>query len=224
MIWTSNRSSPTLATVRLIPSTATEPLATNSDSNAAGYITVTRYESPSRAISAIEPVASTCPWTKCPPILASARIDRSRFTAAPGRSDSSVVTRAVSGETSASMVPNSVATTVRHTPLMATLSPSTSSPASSVLTRRRTPPAVGRASAICPTLSISPVNMTFQEDVVTEMPGLVPRNARRIHDGLSQPWQSGLANTSRRNKYLDAIYQPRVPERTMQHWPAFDDQ
>ena len=50
--------------------------------------------------------------------------------ALPGRSDPSVVTRAVSGPMSASHAPASRAVTVRQTPSTDTLSPSCSSPAS----------------------------------------------------------------------------------------------
>jgi hypothetical protein len=62
---TENRSISTSATVRLTPSTATEPLATISSRNRFGGRIHTRREAPCSSSTLVTlPIASVCPWTR----------------------------------------------------------------------------------------------------------------------------------------------------------------
>ena len=76
------------ATVRLMPSTATDPLRTSNGASvrrkADGQPVelAVRRASPRRC-----PIASTWPWTKWPPNRLSARSGRSRFTGCPAAAD-----------------------------------------------------------------------------------------------------------------------------------------
>jgi len=83
----------------------------------------------------------------------------------------SEVTRNVSGETSADTRPPSRAVTVRHTPLVARLSPIASSPTSADSISRRIPPAMGRRPRTIPTSSINPVNIGLQQHIRPERHG-----------------------------------------------------
>src|SRR5204862_5398291 len=82
-----------------------------------------------------------------------------------------VVTRSVSGETSM-WTPSALAdTTVRQTPFTASESPGASSLDSWVASRSRTPEGVGLISATSPTVSTSPVNISFHQHYVTQPGG-----------------------------------------------------
>src|SRR3954468_17431586 len=139
------------------------------------------------------PVASTCPWTKCPPIRASARTGRSRFTWSPRCSEPSAETLMVSGEISMwTPSAGSADTTVRQTPFTASESPGVSSADKSVCRRSRKPAGVGFISATWPTVSINPVNMRYaplyqhigaepqSTAVVQRLPG-EPASANPVH-------------------------------------------
>src|SRR5204862_7743529 len=73
----------------------------------------------------------------------------------------SVLTREVSGETSAWIPSASAEMTVRQTPLTARLAPGVRSGASVVVMRKRNPSGVGLTSATSPIDSINPVNMAL---------------------------------------------------------------
>src|SRR5262245_22870229 len=62
--WTTKCSVRRPATVRLMPSTATEPLWTKNGANDAGKLTVNQWNSCSGRSSSIRPTPSTCPCTK----------------------------------------------------------------------------------------------------------------------------------------------------------------
>ena len=72
------------------------------------------------------PVASTCPWVRCPPrgVLSVSAV--SRFTGSPSFKDPRLVRLRVSGMVSREKLPSPKAFTVRHVPLTAMLSPSRS--------------------------------------------------------------------------------------------------
>ena len=112
--------------------------------------------SPSSAISWMEAVASTWPWTMWPPSRSLSASGRSRFTGSPSFSAPRLVRRSVSGTTSTRKLSPSSAVTVRHAPLTLMLSltfrsdvtfgPATVSP-------------VGSTRATLPTSSTIPVNI-----------------------------------------------------------------
>src|SRR5690606_12638198 len=87
----------------------------------------------------------------------------SRLTREPGFNALSVVRSMVSFETSAANEPSPNPVTVRHAPLTAILSPSRTSPKSSVELRmpRRHSPSRNCRSVTSPNASIMPVNMAF---------------------------------------------------------------
>jgi len=118
-------SSNTSTTVKLVPSTAINPLGTMYLSNDFSVFTFTQRESPSGTFDTITPVLSTWPCTKCPPMRLVGVTARSRFTSDPGSSSDSDVLRSVSGDSptvkSETLPSNSV--TVRHVPFTAILSP-----------------------------------------------------------------------------------------------------
>src|SRR5687767_3109078 len=211
MICTSKRRSSTPATVRLTPFTATDPFRTMYEPSSGANTIVSQYDSPSCRTSSTAAVASTWPCTKWPPRRASARNGRSRLTIEPRRIAPSVVTRAVSGDTSKCTPCGSVATTVRHTPFTATLSPLASSVASGVVSRRRKPPATGLTSVISPIASTSPVNIALHQLIVSQLqrrPILEDgqRKDRRIEPADTVP-PRGCAGL----KYLHAVDEVRFP-------------
>src|SRR5262249_47940829 len=72
---TLNRSARTSTSVRLTPSTATEPLSTISSPNSGGNPNQTVSHSSFATRSAMRPVQSTWPVTKCPPSRSRAEPD-----------------------------------------------------------------------------------------------------------------------------------------------------
>src|SRR5262249_38886507 len=214
------------ATVRLMPSTAMEPLRTICAASDGGNLTVSHQKSPSFRISLIVPVASTCPCTKCPPTRESARIGRSRFTDLPGFSEPSADTRIVSGAISRFTASLSAETTVRQTPLTARESPGVSSPASGVCRRRRKPDGVGFISATSPIRSISPVNIdtALNEDIGAKphgptVPQLLPRDP-----AATDPLDSTGSERSRGDIELNGVDDARVERSAVQRGTALQDE
>src|SRR5215471_9569758 len=116
----------------------------------------------------MRPIPSTCPWTKCPPNRPSARSGRSRFTRVPAENRPSVVTRNVSGPTSAKKSEPSSNVTVRQTPFTATLTPNVNSVVSGEEMRSRAPPLVVCRSTTSPVDSTRPVNIAFRHHIRSE--------------------------------------------------------
>src|SRR6185503_3960319 len=215
MIITSNMLAPSPATVRLTPSTATEPLRMKYGARLRSKDTVSQCESPSGRISSTTPVPSTWPCTKWPPTRPSAAIGRSRFTLWSCRSDPSVVTRAVSGPISACTSPCCAVTTVRHTPLTARLSPGVSTGASVERMRIRNPPAAGISSATVPTASMRPVNISLNECIWPEQFHLrINQPRQRPRPAAEQRHPFGPEH-GRRHIELDVIHDIFVPRRRM---------
>src|SRR6266849_1783131 len=147
-------------TVRLVPSSATEPFSTTTGSRSLGSSTTAWTASPACSRLRMRPTPSTCPNTRWPPSLSPRARGRSRFTASPARRSDSVVLRRVSTDTSAVNVPPSRSITVRQAPSTAMLAPRfRSASGRRVRTLRRAPPeGAGATPAISPTSSTSPVN------------------------------------------------------------------
>src|SRR5581483_2458685 len=116
--------------VRLMPSTATEPLSTRYGEKSSGTSKVKRQPSPTSRMPATRPAVSTCPNTKCPLTRSPTRSERSTLTTAPGASRPRVVRASVSSLRSAMKPCASSARTVRQTPFVAMLSPVSRSPGS----------------------------------------------------------------------------------------------
>src|SRR6266478_782478 len=124
MIMISTSRSLSRATVRLTPSTATEPCGISRGASASpGHSIVSRAVSASRVSAATVPTESTCPWTRCPPTMPPSRIGRSRLTGSPTARSPSAVRASVSGPTSKRSLPAPTSTTVRQAPFTATLAP-----------------------------------------------------------------------------------------------------
>src|SRR6266478_2962298 len=124
MIMISTSRSLSRATVRLTPSTATEPCGISRGASASpGHSIVSRAVSACRVSAATVPTESTCPWTRCPPTMPPSRIGRSRLTGSPTARSPSAVRASVSGPTSKRSLPAPTSTTVRQAPFTATLAP-----------------------------------------------------------------------------------------------------
>src|SRR5207244_3348042 len=114
-------------------------------------------------------------------------------------------------------------TTVRQTPFTARLSPSVRSGASAVARRSRTPPPVGRASTTCPTDSMRPVNISFNQHVGSD----------RLHSALrteggEQPPTGEKPDTAgsehvRRDIEPGEVDHPFVPGRSVEGGTAFEE-
>src|SRR5947207_460762 len=112
------------ATVRLTPSTATEPCAISSGaSSRSPSANRTLAVDSTRSTRWTVATPSTCPSTRWPPSVPPNRSGRSRFTRRPARSRFNAVRRKVSGPTSKTRPSASRSTTVKHTPLTARLEP-----------------------------------------------------------------------------------------------------
>src|SRR5262249_55941686 len=139
---TSNARPRRSATVRLTPSSATDPFSTTNRDWPGGI--VKRYVQELPALSILRRCAtpSTCPRTKCPESRSPQRRARSRFTRSPGRRTSRLDRRRVSPERSARSLREELIAAVRQTPETQTLSPAATrpQPAGSGPVRRAPPP------------------------------------------------------------------------------------
>src|SRR5262249_35229312 len=164
---TSNQPGPTAVTVRLPPSTATEPFSATSRASSAGSPNRTCSHGcwppgseppPCRARSM--PVPSTWPCTMWPPSRPPAGTARSRLTRSPGCRPPRVLRFSVSAITSAPKAGPSTPTTVRHTPLTAIESPGCASVTTLGPRMTSTAESARRSiSTISPSSSTMPVNM-----------------------------------------------------------------
>ena len=152
---TEKRSRTTSATVRLTPSTATEPLATISARNRWGGRIHTRRPPPSSRPPATLPTASTWPCTRCPSSGSPARSGSSRLTRSAGRHSPATDRRRVSPTISARKPPSLMSVAVRHTPDTATEPPGCNPAA--VLGAATATPSVS-ISTMAPISLIRPVN------------------------------------------------------------------
>src|SRR5262245_44428173 len=157
---TLKRSAATSTTVRLTPSTATDPLATICAASSGGQANQTVSQSPCGSRSATRPTPSTWPWTMWPPSRSPTRNERSRLIRSPAWSSPRLVRRSVSGPAWKEQVRAVRPTTVRQQPLTATLSPTASSPAKGAARTSRQPSASASTRSTVPRASTSPVNMT----------------------------------------------------------------
>ena len=148
---------PTAATVRLMPSRATEPFSTMPRRISASAATVMRMAFPSSRMARIFPTPSMCPLTKCPPMRVVGSSARSRLSGAPRVSSASEVRRTVSGITSAEKPCASNEVTVRQMPFTAMLSPMCASDWTRCAPIESTPP---ERRANVPTSSMIPVNIS----------------------------------------------------------------
>src|SRR6266850_4628939 len=189
-----------------------------------GKLTVNQLKSDSARMSSIWPMPSTWPCTKCPPRRLSARSGRSRLTAAPCCSEPSVVTRTVSGPTSAWTSPRSERMTVRQTPFTARLSPDDNSPASDVAIRSRTPPAVGLRSTSSPTASTRPVNISFNQRIGTEPQFAAIDELRRIECASAEKRHAARADDARADVNADQVHEVFIPRRRVHFGSALDEQ
>ena len=120
---TSKVSACTFDTVRLIPSTVTEPLYAMYRLMLLCIVTRIKEASPSSFHPEIVATSSTCPSTRCPPNLSFNRSGRSRLTRSPTLRSPNVVRRSVSADISAANVSGVNVRMVRQTPSTAILSP-----------------------------------------------------------------------------------------------------
>ena len=123
MTETEKLSASTLATVRLMPSMATEPFSTIRRRTGCSARIVTQTALSSFVSLVTVPVPSMWPLTICPPNLPSAGMARSRLTRLPGTSVPRDERRIVSAITSAVKLPVVIFVAVRQTPFTAMLSP-----------------------------------------------------------------------------------------------------
>ncbi len=155
-------SASSLATVRLMPSMAMDPFSTMKRRMAGSAPMRYHTALSSSSMERIVPVPSMCPETICPPKRPPASMARSRFTGLPGRSCPSEERFSVSCITSAEKLVRVKSVTVRHTPLVAMLSPrrtsSSTFEAETVSTQECAPL---RMEATRPTSSTMPVNIYF---------------------------------------------------------------
>ena len=167
--------SPLFATVRLTPSTATEPFSRIYFIYFSSAENVRLRAIPSFSEERIRPVKSTCPSTICPPRRSQKRSARSKFTGVPAANREKAVRRIVSGVTSQENVLPSKAVTVRQVPLTAILSPAfvpSSTLWQAIVSRQELP--VRSTFLICPISSTSPVNMATPVLPAVWLPVLQP--------------------------------------------------
>src|SRR5947209_10814336 len=159
------RMSSTLATVRLIPSTAIEPFSTRNGRSSFGMSTTTSRPAATPLIDLILVVKSTWPWTRWPSSRPLARRGSSTLTLDPAFSAPRLVRRSVSGTTSAKKVVGDRSTPVRQQPLTATLEP---------IFRRRAvaafsiPRRLGSTATTLPTPLTIPVNISADHEIIAE--------------------------------------------------------
>src|SRR5262245_18032237 len=121
---TSKLRSPSAATVRLTPSTATDPWGISSGSSSRlGSVIRTRAVDSTRVTASTVPTPSTWPRTRWPPSAPPNRRGRSRFTQSPATRPAMAVRLRVSGPTSNTNPAERRSMTVRHTPFTAMLPP-----------------------------------------------------------------------------------------------------
>src|SRR5216683_5934156 len=154
-------TSSTLATVRLIPSTAMEPFSTTKGWSSSGMSITTSRPAETPFIDLILVVASTWPWTRWPSSNPEAASGSSRLTRAPAFSAPRFVRRSVSGTTSATKVGPDFVTTVKQHPLTATLEPTLSRRAVGACSM---PSLFASASTTVPTPLTIPVNIHVPSD------------------------------------------------------------
>ena len=208
------------ATVRLMPFTVIDPLRTMYGASSGGKLDREPGRSPSGRMSSMVPVASTCPWTKWPPRRASARSGRSRLTSARGEA-TRARSRAAFPERCRRGCPiASDETAVRQTPLTARLSPATRSGAIAVVTRSRKPAGVG-----CDLLDFSDRLNQPREHMLR--PAYRPKPAGddcpQARQRKREPLEALRSQPAWRHIGLDAINQPRVPERPMERDAPLDN-
>src|SRR5450756_1429377 len=204
--------------VRLTPLIVIEPFTAMYPANACGARTTSFQLSPRSVNSTTSPTPSTWPLTRCPPSLSARRNAFSRFTGAPIASSPSVQF-SVSLDTSTVKLSPLCATTVRHTPFTAMLSPSCTSPRSSALVAitRRNPPSRSLASAMCPASAMIPLNIFHlynNAQIVPDLPHILPLQI----DALIQTGQFAqlrhaarlVAQQLRRDIHQQFIHQPRA--------------
>src|SRR5262249_30243943 len=149
---------------------------------------------------------------------------RSRFTCCSWCSEPRVVTRAVSGPTSKCTSCPSTKATVRQTPLTATLSPAVNSEARGVRRRSRYPETICFNPLPCPTDSLRPVNITFDQHIGAErLDATFDQRHRREAASLQERNALGT-DPHRRHVELDVVDEPFVPQRRVHVRPALDDQ
>src|SRR5258708_7922515 len=173
-------ASSTLATVRLIPSTAMEPFSTTKGLSSFGMSITTTRPATTPFIDLILVVASMWPWTRWPSSNPEAASGSSRLTRAPSVSAPRFVRRSVSGTTSATKVAPDFVTTVKQHPLTATLEPTF---------RRRAvgacsmPSLFASASTTMPTPLTIPVNIHVPRDqyLVAKLRCICLAQLDRIH-------------------------------------------
>jgi len=223
-------------TVRLMPSSATDPFSTTKGSSSRGISTATRIASPACSRLRMRPTPSTCPSTMCPPRRSPSASGRSRLTASPGRRSDSVVRRSVSTETSAEKPPLLRSTTVRQAPSTAMLAPcSRSASGSRVRTLRRAPPpGTDATSAMVPTSSTSPVNTprfypsglaVTSRSSPSRLLSTMRRARGPIHPGWpveSGPGRGSLAGQFGRQEEVHLVPQPALEEAAVDASAALD--
>src|SRR5437773_2940736 len=136
----------------------------------------------------------------------------------------SVVTRTVSGPTSACSSPFSARITVRQTPLIARLSPGDSSPASGDATRSRTPPLVALRSINSPTASTRPVNISLYQDIGTERFHMLLHERSRGKLPSVEQFETAGTNDLRRDVKTHVIDEAFVPRARVHRRAAFEQE
>src|SRR5581483_2736319 len=187
MTATSNQSVPAAATVRLTPSIATNAFSTIPNASAAGSSKRTRSPWPSRARKSTRATASTCPYTKCPPMRSPARSANSTLTRSPGTRSPSVLRASVSGTTSNESAPPSTFVTVRQTPSIAIESFGVTASSSAASQRTRNvapPPASASFASTTPRCATIPLNndAARNDHVVADAQGAIEMQLR-MHGG-----------------------------------------
>src|SRR5262245_49821994 len=153
----------------------------------------------------------------------SPRSGRSRLTSAPGSREPSVVTRSVSGPTSA-LNASPVCTTVRQTPLTATLSPSFNSAVSGDRTESDWPPVVDVRAVTSPVASMRPVNIALNQDVRPERHHAPSGERRRRKPAAVEKWHPAGTQHVRRHVEPHKIDHVFLPGSTLQRGAALQQQ
>src|SRR6267142_1478344 len=212
---TSKLKSANAATVRLTPSTATDPWGISSGSSSRpGSVIRTRAVDSTRVTASTVPTPSTWPRTRWPPSAPPNRRGRSRLTGSPAARRARAVRLRVSGPTANVNPPGRRSTTVRHTPFTAMLPP-TSVP-SPVTAASTSSVAAGDPTLIArtaPSSSTIPVNISRPVRLSERPPRSGGRRPARTRTGRRAAPRSSARVRRRRRPVLRRARRPAAERR-----------
>src|SRR5579864_328531 len=221
------------ATVRLMPSTASEPFSATYRRNSAGMFTSSHQLSPCCFIPFTRPTPSTWPCTKCPPSGAPAVRGSSRFNRLPSLAFPKDVLCKVSVDRSAQKKSSPVLTAVRQQPFTAMLEPTVSVDGKGAVPAgrmRNWPPASELfRDSIFPRCSMIPVNIskiTLHSKIGSESPQCKIFQLGNFSDGpqpVLRHWKRDRPENSRSIEQNHLVHEPCFEHCAVQSAARFEN-